>query len=137
MAGRSVTVELPDDLYERLQRRAAEAQRSVGEEVVQLLATAVPAEDDHLPSGLEQELERVEAMDDAALWEVARTRLPVRTAKRMQALQFKRQREGLSDEERRAEVALAKEYDRRMLIRSKVLLLLKQRGYDVSELVTR
>jgi hypothetical protein len=55
----------------------------------------------------------------------------------MQSLQFKRQREGLSGDERALEVALAREYDRRMLIRSKALLLLKQRGHDVTELVSR
>lgn len=120
-----------------MQRQATEAQRSVSDEVVRLLATVVPAEDDRLRSELEQELGRIQALDDASLWKLARTRLPARTAKRMQALQFKRQREGLSDEERQVEVALAEEYDRRMLIRAKVLLLLKQRGHDVSELVSR
>lgn len=135
MAGRSVTVELPDELYERLQRRAVEAQRSLGDEVVLVLATAVPGDGDRLPPDLERELAHLEELDDASLWKKAQARLPARTAKRMQALQFKRQREGLSGDERQAEIALADEYDRHMLIRSKALLLLKQRGHDISELV--
>jgi plasmid stability protein len=65
MAGRSVTVELPEDLYARLARRAADAQRSLGDEVVHLLVAAVP-DDERLPADLEQELARVEGLDDAS-----------------------------------------------------------------------
>ena len=133
MAGQTVVIELPDDLYERLQRRAAETRRTLAAEVVQVLSTAVPAVDEGMPPDLERELARVTTLDDAALWELARARFPARTARRMEALQFKRQREGLTDDERQLEAALAREYDRRMLIRSKALLLLKQRGHDVSE----
>ena len=137
MAGHTVTIELPDDLYDRLQRQAAEARRSIAAEVVQVLAMAVPVMDNHVPTDLEKELAHLETLDDASLWKIARPRFPTRTAKRMQALQFKRQREGLSDDERQLEAVLAQEYDRRMLVRSKALLLLKQRGHDVTELVSR
>jgi plasmid stability protein len=82
MAGRSVTVELPDELYERLQRRAAEAQRSLSEEVARLLAAAVPAEDDRLPPELEQELARLETLDKAALRKAARPALSARRSRR-------------------------------------------------------
>lgn len=136
MAGRSVTLELPEALYDRLQRRAVAARRSLGDEVVLVLATAAPGDDERLPAELEDELARVEAPADASLWRLAQERLPARTAKRMQALQFKRQLEGLSGDERRLEVALAAEYDRHMVVRSKALLLLKQRGHDIGEPVS-
>jgi plasmid stability protein len=123
IAGRSVTVELPEDLYERLRRRAA-AQRSLDDEVAQVLVEVMPAGEDRLPPTLQQELLHVEGLTDVALWKLARARLSTRTAMRMQSLQFKRQREGLSDDERRLEAALADEYDRHMQIRSKALLLL-------------
>lgn len=98
---------------------------------------AVPAGDSHVPPDLEDELARIETLDDESLWRIARARFPARTGQRMQALQFKRQREGLGADERRLEAELAQEFDRRMLIRSKVLLLLKQRGHEVTELVSR
>jgi plasmid stability protein len=131
MAGRSVTVELPDDLYERLQRRAVEAQRSLGDEVVELLRASESGESDGLPEGLEAELARLETLDDAALWKIARRRVSVRKSRRMESLNFKRQSAGLNRAERRVAEQLLEEFDRHMLIRAQVLLLLKQRGYDI------
>ncbi len=137
MAGRRVTIEVPDDLYNRLQRQADAAQRSIAAEVLRLVTAAVAGDDERVPPDLEDELARVETLDDASLWKLARAQFPARIARRMQSLQFKRQREGLSWGEREIEVTLAREYDRRMLTRSKALLLLKQRGHDVTELVSR
>lgn len=89
MVGRRVTVELPDDLYERLERRAAEARRSLGNEVVRPLAEAAPDEDDGLPPELEQELDWMVMLDDAALRRAARSRLTVHESRRLESLLFK------------------------------------------------
>ncbi len=131
MAGRSVTVELPDDLYARLQRRAVEAQRSLGDEVIEVLRASEPAEGDGIPAVLEAELARLETLDDSALWKIARRRISVRKSRRMEALNFKRQDRGLNAAEKRVSEQLLAEFDRHMLIRAHVLLLLKQRGYDI------
>jgi plasmid stability protein len=131
MAGRSVTVELPDDLYERLQRRAVESQRSLGDEVIEVLRASEPPEDDGIRTGLEAELTRLETLDDASLWKIARRRIFVRKSRRMESLNFKRQDCGLNAAERRVSEQLLAEFDRHMLIRAHVLLLLKQRGYDI------
>jgi hypothetical protein len=96
----------------------------------------LPDYGDRLPLGLEQELARIQELDDAALWELARSRLSARTARRMQSLQFNRQWERLSADKRRLEASLAQEYDRHMLVRSKALLLLRQRGHNADELVS-
>ena len=137
MAGRIVTIEMPDDLYDRLSRRAAEAQRSLAAEVVQLLATAVPAEDDGLPSDLKEELARLETLDDAALRRAARTRLTARESRRLESLHFKLQDRGLTPSEREEEQALLRSYRRAMLLRAQALAVLKQRGRDISPLLVR
>jgi plasmid stability protein len=49
MAGRSVTIEMPEDLYDRLSQRAAAAQRSVAAEVVEALAAAAPTDEEIRP----------------------------------------------------------------------------------------
>jgi hypothetical protein len=131
MAGQTITIKLPDDLYERLLRRATEAQRSLGDEVVEMLRASNPEAADGLPKGLEAELARLETLDDASLLKRARQRVPLRKTRRLEALNFKQQQQGLNRAERRVAVKLAEEFDRRMLLRSKVLLLLKQRGYDM------
>ncbi|MGH2583805.1 MAG: hypothetical protein ACRDJE_02690 [Dehalococcoidia bacterium] len=131
MAGRSVTVELPEDLYARLERQAAESQRSVGDEVVERLRASEPQASDGLPEGIEAAFARLETLDAAALWKIARRRVSVRRARRMEALNFKRQSVGLNRAERRVAAQLLEELDRHMLIRAQVLMLLKQRGYDI------
>lgn len=137
MAGRSVTVQLPDDLYERLRRRAVESQRSLGDEVVQLLTEAVPDDVDRLPPELEQELARMETMDDAALWRAARPRFSARQSRRLESLHFKLQDEGLTETERQEEQTLVRAYEHAVLIRAHALVLLKGRGQDIAPLLTR
>lgn len=135
MPGQTVTIELPEELYVRLQPRAVEAERSLAAEVVQLLTMAIPAVGDGVPLAILTELVRLESLDDESLWIIARTTFSKQITKRMQVLQDKRQRQGLSDDERRLEAELAREYDRHMLVRAKVLLLLRQHGHDLRDLV--
>ncbi|MGH2585346.1 MAG: hypothetical protein ACRDJE_10580 [Dehalococcoidia bacterium] len=130
-------VELPEDLYTRLERRAAEAQHSVSDEIMHLLTEAMPAEGDRLPPGLEQELARMETLDDASLRKVARRWVSTRTSRRMESLNFKRQSVGLNRAERRVAEQLLEEFDRHMLVRSQALMLLKQRGHNISEFLSR
>jgi len=52
---------------------------------------------------------------------------------RLEALHGKQQREGLSAEELQEEQALLELYRETLLVRAQAALLLKQRGYDVSD----
>lgn len=137
MAGRSLTIELPNDLYERLSRQAVEAKRSIAAEVVRVLATAVPAVDDGIPRDVEEELAHMATLDDAALRRAARSRLAVRESRRLESLHFKLQSEGLTDAERAEEQSLVRAYRRALLIRAQALALLKQRGRDIVPLLAR
>ena len=136
MAGRTVTIELPDDLYDRLRRRAIETQRGIAAEVVALLRASAPPDGAVLPPEIEAELARLETLDDAALWKTARRHVSVRKARRLESLNFKKQRGGLNAVERRIAGRLLEELDRHMLVRAHALRLLKNRGYDVNELVS-
>jgi hypothetical protein len=136
MAGRTVTIEVPDELYERLSRRAAGAQRSVAAEVVEVLAATPPPDVDAFPERLDADLARLEAFDDDALLKLVRRPVPVRKARRLESLNLKKQQRGLNAAERQVAARLLGEFDRRMLIRAHALLLLKQRGFDVATLVS-
>ena len=138
MADKTVTMsfrDFPDDLYDRLKRRAERAQRSVEDTLVALVAAALPP-DDALPAPLEQELASLASLDDEALWQAARSRLSDDELARSEALNLKRQRDGLTAAEAAAAADLARTYDRRLLVRAKAAVLLKQRGYDISSLRT-
>jgi len=135
MAGRSVTIEGPEDLYDRLSRRAAAAQRSVADEIIDLVTDAV-SDDDEVSPELRDELARMETLDDEALWRAAQPSFTRRQSRRLEALHFKMQDGGLTAAEREEERALRRAADRAMLIRAQALAFLKQRGRDISLLLT-
>lgn len=136
MPGRAITIELPDDLYERLDRRAREAQRSLTAEVVYVLATSAPP-DDRLTDELESELAAVALLNDDDLRRATRADFSARQSRRLQNLHFKMKDEGLTGEEQREEQQLMRAYERAMLIRAQALAELKRRGHDLAPFLVR
>ena len=130
-----VTLHVPSPLYEQLKRRAAQAQRTVEAELLDVVATAVPVGDD-LPTDLAGAISPLALLDDAALWRTARSHLSAEAVAQMEDLHLKRQREGLDDAEAETLTGLVRQYERTMLIRAQAAALLKARGHDVSLLLT-
>ncbi len=134
MAVRPVTVNLPDPLYERLRRRAEQTQRTVEAELLEVVATAVPASEE-LPAYLAEAIAPLAQLDDEVLSETARSHFPVEAAERLEALHLQKQAEGTSPAEAEELAALLREYERAMLVRARAAAILKQRGHDVSGLL--
>ena len=132
----TVTLDLPSPLYNRLKHRADQAHRTVEDELIQVVATAVPVGDE-LPADLCEAISPLSLLDDDALWQAARTHLSAETAAQMEDLHLKRQREGLTEPEAQILTGLVRQYERTMLVRAQAAALLKQRGYDVSELLSQ
>jgi hypothetical protein len=100
-------------------------------------APALPDEPDDLPADLADAIAALHLREDEALWRAARVCLnPEKTAK-IEDLHLKCQREGLSPSESEALAILMKEYTRIMLVRARAAALLKQRGHDVSALLSK
>src|SRR5437870_3934878 len=95
MPVQSVIVHLPDVLYARLRQRAEQAQRSVEDELLEVVATAVPASEE-LPGELAEAVASLALLDDVALERAARSRLAAEAAERMEALHLQQQRQGLT-----------------------------------------
>jgi plasmid stability protein len=134
MAVQAVTLHLPSPLYERLKRRAEQTHRSVEAELLEVVAAAVPVADD-LPVDLAQVISPLALLDDEALWRAARSHLPAEAVAQMEQLHLKRQREGLTGSEAETLAGLVRQYERAMLVRAQAAALLKERGYDVAELL--
>ena len=134
MTTQTVTLTLPEPLYERLKERAGQTHRSVEDEALAVLATAVPVAAD-LPVDLAAAISPLTVLDDAALWQAARSHFPADVAEQLEALHLKRQRVGLTESEEQIAAALIRQYERAMLIRAQAAALLKQRGHDVSSLL--
>jgi plasmid stability protein len=130
-----VTLHLPESLYQRLKQRADQARHSVEDELIGVLATAVPVADE-LPPDLAEAVSSLATLDDESLWDAARNRLPVEATEQLEDLNFKRQREGLTASEAEEAGVLLRRSERVMLVRARAAAMLKQRGHDVSVLLT-
>src|SRR5438552_6660840 len=106
-----------------MRHRAERANRSVEAELLHVLAAAVPG-DEELPRDLSEAVADLHLLDDAALWQAARTRLEPAASARMEQLHRKRQREGLAADEERELTDLVRRYERAMLVRARAAALL-------------
>ena len=95
-----MTLHLPDSLYEQLKRRAEKAHRTVEAELLEVVATAVPV-DNESAAELAEAISPLVLLDDEALWQAARSHLSAEAAVQMEQLHLKRQREGLNETEAR------------------------------------
>lgn len=128
------TVQLPENLYRRLQEQATIEKRPVDELIQKALARqlppAVPVEDD-LPPLLRDELLAMEQLSDGALWQLAHSTLsPTQLAEldHLNALSP----ESLTAQEQTQQETLLREYDETILRRAHAAMLLHGRGFDVS-----
>ncbi|NWJ98194.1 MAG: hypothetical protein HXX20_20760 [Chloroflexi bacterium] len=133
MATQRLTVNLPQALYEQLKQRAAQSHRTVEAELVEVVATVVPMAGELNPA-LTELLAQMEHLDDQALRQVAQRHLSQRAQARLQSLNLKRQREGLTEAEAQKANILLREYEQIILLRAQAAKLLKERGQDISEL---
>jgi plasmid stability protein len=136
MPALTLTISLPESLYEHLLSRAERAGRSLEDEVAELLAATV-ADAEPLAPELEEELASMALLDDESLWRAARSHLAADAVEHLEALHLKAQDEGLTETEDREAAALTHRYERGMLVRAEAAYLLKQRGYDVNGLLDR
>ncbi len=135
MTVQPITLNLPEMLYDRLRQRAEQTQRSIEDELLETVATAIPLTE-KLPDDLSEAISHLHLLDDQALWRAAQSHLSVEVAAEMERLHLKRQREGLTENETQTLDKSVYQYERAMLVRAQAAALLKQRGHDISELVT-
>jgi plasmid stability protein len=134
MPALTLTISLPEPLYERLRDRAQRSGRSIEAEVTDVLAATV-ADAEPLTPELEEELASMALLDDESLWRAARNRLAAETVERLESLHYKAQDEGLTDTEAQEAATLTRRYERGVLVRAEAAFLLKQRGHDVEGLL--
>jgi hypothetical protein len=85
------------------------------------------------PGTLRSALAHLAYLNDAALWQMARTTMPIEQRERLATLHDKQQRELLIAEERTEEQALLILCRETLLVRGQAAILLQQRGYDISD----
>ena len=133
MTAQTITVHLPELLYQKIAQRAQQTRRSVEDELVVVVEAALPTLDD-VPADVANDMAQLKFLTDSELWRAAESVLTPAESEQMQALILKRQREGLTPAEQQETEQLARRHDRIMLIRAQAAVLLKDRGHDVSRL---
>jgi hypothetical protein len=128
-----LTLDLPDEILERLRRTARGMKQPLEEALVNIVKAATPSLD-KVPSEYRVELEAMEDLSDEDLWQVANSGLAPARERRLATLLHKIQREVLTDREARGLTELRVEADRLMLHRSYAYLLLKYRGQPIPNL---
>lgn len=136
MAHQTLTLNIPDDLYNRIKSRAEASHRSIEEEAAELLGASAP-EEDALPADLAELLDSMALLDDEALWRAAHNTLAREAAEEIRRLRARRESKGLSVAEQQQLGDLLRQYDRGILIRAEAAALLKQRGHEVDVLLER
>jgi hypothetical protein len=128
-----LTLELPEDVYERVRRAAKGMNQPVEKALVNIVRAATPSLE-KAPPEYRAELEAMEDLGDEELWRILRSRPAPAKQRQLERLLDKNQREKLTDRDRRALSELRAEGDRLMLQRSYAALLLKYRGHRVPNL---
>lgn len=123
----TITISLPDDVYQQVKQRSQQNQRGIDEELVLVVSDALPESDTDVLAGLS-------FLTDEALWQAARTQATPEENARMEVLLAKQKRLGLTTAEEEELSLLANFFRRILLVRAEAAVLLKERGHDIRSL---
>lgn len=133
MSNQTITIDLPQQLYQQATERATRAHLSVEDELITTVAAAYSREE--IPSATRTALAQLEFLDNAELWRAAQLQVLPEVHERMEILLEKRQIAGLTVAEKAESEQLVQHTEYVMLVRAKAAALLRSRGHDVTELV--
>jgi hypothetical protein len=123
----ALKLQLPGDLYQRLEQTAHLAKCDMNQVIVSALETALPPLPADLPPEMAEDLARWALLDDAALRAIAGAFLPPKQRRRYTTLLRKEEEGRLSVREREEWAALKSEYRRVSENKARALFILDQR----------
>lgn len=132
MSVQTITLSLPNDIYQRFQHVARAVKRPLEDIVFQTIQGNLPPSVEDLPNEWQAELASLQRCNSQALSAIIKEPLSPEQWERHQDLLYQNQTSGLSDSELEELADLRKETDRFVFRRSYALALLKWRGYQVN-----
>ncbi|MEK7727326.1 MAG: hypothetical protein AAB354_02870 [candidate division KSB1 bacterium] len=132
LVGESITLHLPLPIMQRAKRLSQELQVSVENLLADAVATALPPLAG-LQEELADELSRLAFLPDHEIWQVMRETLPSEHYEEMDALLDRKNQGRISATEQQTIDCLLEDYHRLVLRRGQAAVLLKARGYEVSD----
>lgn len=131
MTARTVTVQMPENLYLRLQQTAQATKQSFETILLRAVQVGSPPAWESAPAEFQSDLAALDRLDDAALWGIARYRAASTEMERYQTLLDKNANATLSMEEQVELTQLRTEFDRQMLQKVHAAALLQWRGHQI------
>jgi len=131
MTLRTVTMQLPENLYLRLQQTAQATKQSFDTILLRALQVGSPPSWESTSAEFQADLAALDRLDDAALWRIARIRAASGQTARYQTLLDKNANQTLSLEEQAELTQLRTELDRQMLQKAHAAALLQWRGHQI------
>jgi hypothetical protein len=128
MAVREIVLQVPEELYEQLRRKAEASQQTFSDVALHSLRVGMPPALDHIPRRFHADLQSLDQMSDGLLRQVAQADLPDDKAALYESLLEKNQVESLSGVEQEMLDTLREEADLLMFRRAYAYTLLKWRG---------
>ena len=134
MCSATVSISLPERLFQKLKRVADLTHRSVEEVAATSLEVALPA-DQNLPAELADELAAMRLFSDDALWAATTPSLKATEEQQLLDLNTTAGERDLSSEETAEQQRLIDAYQRSVIRRAQALAILAQRGHNISRMV--
>jgi hypothetical protein len=121
----TVTLQIPELLYQRLVNTARATNRPLEEVMLHALKVGSPPDWDNVPDEFQVDLAALDRMEDEALWKIAQSRKTVADMERYNMLLDRNQEGTLTDAERAELTALRTEADCFMLRKAQAAALRK------------
>jgi len=134
MSMATITLEVPESLYDRLLRTATAMQQPIQAVIVRALTVGSPPSWDDVPEAFRADLARLDEMEDEGLWQLAQGKKAAEDLERYDDLLEVKQERSLSALEQDELEALRVEADRFMLCKAHAAALLRWRGHVVQPL---
>ena len=131
MTLQTINIQLPDTIYQRLQRMADAMNKPLEEVVFQTIQGNLPPSLDDLSPDLRTLVAEMQLLGDEELWAIAHNPLPSQQWRRHQHLLHKTEAETLSSAEQRELEELRTVTDQFVIRRSYALALLKWHGHTL------
>lgn len=132
MSHYSVTLPVPDYIYDRARRIAEGTSQSIEAVLLQQLQDAFTESLPNLAPEEQRELDALTHLSDDALWTIAREQMPPQRQARLHALMEANSRGTLDDAQRAELETLVAQGQRLSLRKAQAAALLTERGYRVT-----
>lgn len=131
MPAETVTLQIPEILYQRLVNTARATQRPLEEVILHALQVGSPPSWDDVPEEFQTQLAALDKLDDNTLWQIFHNRKTAADMERYNTLLEGNSNGTLTQAERLELMALRNEADLFMLQKAQAAVLLRWRGYSV------